>query len=258
MAQPVIVRIAIYPIKSLDPVELHEVSILESGRLWMDREFALFDEKSRVVNGKRESRIHKARAYYNLDRMEVTLSACGLEEETYSLEKETGEIARWFTRFLGYPVELRRNSEEGFPDDLEANGPTVISTGTLVEVTRWFPGLSLGEARLRFRANLEVGALEPFWEERLLGEEGPQGLLRIGEGVYLEPRGVSRRCVVPSRHPCTGRVMIGFQKRFVEMRSRNPPPRAGGNLYRLALNTVVARGAGRVIKLMDPVEVVSG
>lgn len=248
---PQLVRIAIHPIKSLDPVEVHEARVLPSGALENDRRFAIFDEKGRVVNGKREPRIHRIRARYNLSRMTVVLSACGMEEQEFSLVRERDEIGRWLTRFLGYTVALREDATRGFPDDLEATGPTIISTGTLLEVAGWFPGMSLGDARLRFRANLEVGAWEAFWEERVF-TGGPR-CIRVGEVVF-RPTGISRRCVVPSRDPFTGSVLRGFQKTFAERRIGSLPEGFRDNPYRLALNTVVVRGAGSVLRLFDEVE----
>jgi len=254
LTTPVIVRIAIFPIKSLDPLEVHEARFTPWGRLEWDREYALFDQKGRFVNGKREPRLHRIRASYNLDKREVRLSACGMEETVFNLDKEGEEVARWISRFLGYPVELKRDSEKGFPDDMDASGPTVVSTGTLVEVSSWYPGMTLGEAPLRFRTNLEIGVLEPFWEEKLLSQDRPLRI-RIGEGAVLEPRGVSRRCAVPSRDPYTGAVTKGFQKTFVEKRRTRPPPKHGGNLYRMVLNTVLVKGGGLRVRIFDPVEI---
>ena len=51
---------------------------------------------------------------------------------------------------------------------------------------RWF-GLDLRQARGRFRANLEIGDTEPFWEDRLYGRANEVVRFRIGE-VVLEGR----------------------------------------------------------------------
>ena len=56
-------------------------------------------------------------------------------------------------------VFLQERLDGGFPDDRDAAGPTVISTESLVEVASWF-GLSLDEARNRFRMNLELSSDE--------------------------------------------------------------------------------------------------
>ena len=59
----------------------------------------------------------------------------------------------------------------GIPDDLIANGPTIISTASLDTLAGWFPGLTTAEARLRFRATLEIDGVPPFWEDQLFGAE---------------------------------------------------------------------------------------
>ncbi|MEZ4690515.1 MAG: MOSC N-terminal beta barrel domain-containing protein [Ignavibacteria bacterium] len=56
-------KIRIYPVKSLDPVELNEVTISERSLLH-DREFAIFDENGKFVNGKRTPEINKAQSIF--------------------------------------------------------------------------------------------------------------------------------------------------------------------------------------------------
>jgi len=248
-------KILVYPIKSLPPVELLEARVTRYGMLEWDRLYAIFDGEGRVVNGKRERRIHLVRARYDLWRGLVYLSACCGEEEEFRLEGEEEEISRWLSRFLGYRVELRRRPE-GFPDDERFRGPTVVSTATLAEVGSWF-GLDLLQARLRFRANLEVGGVPAFWEDSLYPGPGRAVAFRVG-GVVLEGRNISKRCVVPSRDPFTGAHLRGFQRVFVErrrpmLRGRYPE---GDHGYRLAVNAVVVEGrGGGVVRVGDPVVV---
>ena len=64
-----------------------------------------------------------------------------------------------------------RHSPEGFPDDNIANGPTIISTATLQAVCELFPGMTLDQARLRFRTTLEIDGVPALWEDHLFGEE---------------------------------------------------------------------------------------
>ncbi len=248
-------KIMVYPIKSLPPVELMEARLTEYGTLEWDRLYAIVDEKGRIVNGKRERRIHQVRARYDLNNGLVYLSACCGEEHEYRLPDEEEEISRWLTGFLGYRVELI-SRPDGFPDDEELRGPTVISTATLAEVGSWF-GLDLFQARLRFRANLEIGGVPAFWEDQLYPGPGKAMLFRVGE-VLLEGRNISKRCVVPSRDPFTGAYLKGFQRVFAERRKpmlRGKYPE-WDHSYRLAINTVVPPGqAGVKIKIGDPVEV---
>jgi uncharacterized protein YcbX len=55
---PYLAGIFIYPIKSLDRIAVTQATILKSGALKHDREFALFDEQGRFVNGKRNAKVH--------------------------------------------------------------------------------------------------------------------------------------------------------------------------------------------------------
>jgi uncharacterized protein YcbX len=64
-----------------------------------------------------------------------------------------------------------RHDPAGFPDDLIANGPTIISTASLDTVCDWFPVSTIAEAHLRFRATLELDGVPAFWEDRLFGVE---------------------------------------------------------------------------------------
>jgi uncharacterized protein YcbX len=251
-----IYKILVYPIKSLPPVELPEARVTRWGTLEWDRVYVIVDERGRVVNGKRERRLHLVRARYSLRERRVFLSACCGGEEELSLD-EPEEVSRWLSRFLGYRVELR-HVPEGAPDDSERNGPTLVSLGTLQALAEWFEpwGWDISQARLRLRSNLEVAGVPPFWEDTLYRGDGRGARVRIGGRVVLEVRGISRRCVVPMRDPYTAAPTPGFQRMVAEARREHL---AGlypeGDTYRLAANTVVVEGRGEAIRLLDPVEV---
>jgi hypothetical protein len=93
-------------------------------------------------------------------------------------------------------VRLEENALAGFPDDTVAPGPTVVSAATLAEVSSWYEELALEEIRRRFRANLIIDGVEPFWEDRLYSEEGRFVRFQVGnvtlEGVYPCQRSVVR------------------------------------------------------------------
>jgi uncharacterized protein len=59
---PHLSKILVYPIKSLDGVEVSQAQILEGGALANDREFAMFDEAGKYVNAKRTEKIHGLRS----------------------------------------------------------------------------------------------------------------------------------------------------------------------------------------------------
>src|SRR5262249_48022261 len=64
-------RILIFPIKSLDGIQLDEVAITKGGILENDRIYAIFDEQDRVVNGKRTPRVHTLRCEFDPGLQEV-------------------------------------------------------------------------------------------------------------------------------------------------------------------------------------------
>ena len=133
-----------------------------------------------------------------------------------------------------------RYSAEGFPDDTDRNGPTVISTTTLQAVSDWFPGIDLEESRRRFRTSLELGGVSAFWEDRLFGvHEGDAVRFTVGD-VNVEGTNPCPRCTVPARDSLRGSDMIGFQKRFSDLRRTHYPswacqPDRIDNFYHLAI-----------------------
>src|SRR3990172_1570067 len=179
-------RITIFPIKSLDGVSLDEVEVLPSGALANDRRFALFDADGRIVNGKRTAAVHRIHAEFDLPQMTVRLAdfVHGTSAE-FSLHHEADALSHWLSSALGIACGLAENATVGFPDDTDAPGPTLISTATLEQVATWFPGLTLDEARLRFRTNLEIDGVEPFWEDRLVGRGDAEVPFQIGNRCWL-------------------------------------------------------------------------
>src|SRR5690606_38194029 len=132
------------------------------------------------------------------------------------LESDGKQIARWLSEYLGYEIGLVENRDGGFPDDMQASGPTIVSSATYAAVAEWFPDLTLEEIRRRFRANLEVERVEAFWEDRLYSETGPLPFA-IGSANFLGHNS-SQRCVVVTRDSRTGEVAKTFAKRFMQQR----------------------------------------
>ncbi len=243
----VLSRITIFPIKSLDGIDVPAVQVLAGGALENDRRFALLDAGGRYVTGKRTAAIHRIRTVYDLEQMTVRLN----QAAELSLLHERSEIGRMLSRLLGIACGLVENPYEGFPDDTSAPGPTLVSTATLDQVTTWFPNLRLAETRRRFRANLEVAGVEPFWEDGLVGSGLGEVPFQIGDLRWL---GVNpcQRCVVPTRDAATSEPTHGFQHIFSSARKSQLPAWAPrdrfDHFYRLAVNTRFAadQGPGRI------------
>jgi len=256
---PRLARIQLHPIKSLDPIEVREARIGPNGGLEHDRAWALYAQDGKWVNGKRTAAMHLIRAEYAPDLSRVTLSIPGdrrgIPAMSFAFPRDTEEAGFWFSTYFEQPV-IVRYSADGFPDDTLANGPTIVSTASLQAVSEWFPGIGVDEARLRFRATLEVNGVSAFWEDQLFGPNANYAVrFKIGE-VNFEGSNPCARCPVPPRDPRTGAEIIGFQKRFTEMRRAQLPPWAPperfDHFYRLSTNTRVASTeAGKTLRVGD-------
>lgn len=254
---PRLSHIFIYPIKSLDGVAVPQATLLESGAIAGDREFAIVDARGQYVNGKRHAAIHRLRSRFDLGQRTVTLQVQGQSETvTFDLEADRRNLASWLSDYFGFAVQLQQNQQVGFPDDLDSPGPTIISSETLQTVASWFPGLTLEEARRRFRTNLEIAAEVPFWEERLFSADDRPQPFQIGP-VQLAGINPCQRCVVPLRDSQTGETYSGFQTRFTVSRQATLPewaPRSRFNhFYKLAINTRLVPGSARQLRVGDPI-----
>ena len=282
--------IRLHPIKSLDPVSVAEARIGPGGGLEHDRAWALYSVDGRWVNAKRTAAMHLIRATYAADLSSVTLAVPGdrrnIPARTFPFPGGTEDAAEWFSVYFEQQI-LVRYAPEGFPDDNIANGPTIISTASLQAVADWFPGLTLDAVRQRFRTTLEIdaadvsanaagskeitnargsiaaasaasanGHLPAFWEDQLYGEDERSVVrFRIGE-INFEGSNPCARCPVPARDPQTATDLIGFQKRFTDLRRETLPPWAPAtrfdHFYRLAVNTRIApTETGKPLRLGD-------
>lgn len=253
-------RLIIYPIKSLDGVEVHEAKVTVGGILENDRIYAIADAEGKVVNGKRTPRVHALRSAFSADFREVTLWEQGSEssKQTFAFT-DPDPLHRWLSAFFGFEVELWHEAQKGFPDDREAFGPTVVAEDSLREVASWFPGVTLESSRCRFRANIELAGDDsvPFWEDQLYGEPGTFKPFTIGDVQFLG-HNPCQRCAVPPRDQSTGEAISGFQKTFMERRRATLPPWANvarfNHYYRFTVNTSVPPSeAGKVVRVGDTI-----
>jgi uncharacterized protein YcbX len=267
---PQLSRISVYPVKSLDGIDVATSDFMPGGGLRNDRRFALRDEQGHYVNGKRFPTLHALRAAFADDLSTITLSAAGAASETFRLAAGNAGLERYFSDCFGLRVVVVEDAEFGFPDDLDSPGPTIVAAATLRLVTEWFPGLDLDEVRQRFRANLEIDdtpdeACPPFWEDRLFAADAEVGArsavtFRIGN-VLLDGVNPCARCVVPTRDSQTGAVTPRFVAEFQRHRAAALPawaaPTAFDHFYRLSVNTRPSPAShGGTISMGDAVAVV--
>ncbi|MBE9138288.1 MOSC N-terminal beta barrel domain-containing protein [Nodosilinea sp. LEGE 07088] len=256
---PYLIRIDIFPLKSLDGVSVDQATVLASGALAGDRTYALFDSQNRFINGKRNAAIHRLRSTFSQPGETITLAIDGESSTaTFHLQKQRQGLETWLSDYFQQPVILQENRDLGFPDDTDAAGPTLISTATLQAVATWY-SLTLEETRRRFRTNLEIDGVPAFWEDQLFGPDPAPVRFAVGS-VILDGINPCQRCIVPTRNAFSGAATPNFQKTFIQQRNATLPawaPRQRFNhFYRLAVNTKIAAQGGQVLKVGDSVSVI--
>ena len=261
-------NIRLHPIKGLDPASVPEARIGSNGGLHLDRVWVLFTVDCKWINGKNNPEIHHVRAEYDPQVTGVNLRVAeriangngagrtaALKSIQLAFPSELDRAAEWFSEYFGQTV-IVRHIPEGAPDDGLAPGPTIVSTASLQTVCDLFPGIELNEARERFRTTLEIDGVPAFWEDQLFGEnENYVVRFKVGD-VAFEGSNPCARCPVPPRNPRTGEDLIGFQKKFSEMRRASLPatsPRERfDHFYRMATNTrVPSTEEGKFLRVGD-------
>lgn len=251
-------RIRIFPIKSLDYVEMESCDV-GFHSLLHDRSFAMMGDDGRYVNGKRTGRVNELKARYDLGNGFVYLSErSGGEESRFELDSNNKELIQYLSDFFGMGIMLV-GSEKGELMDVPARSSvTVISEASIASLQDQLPHYPLEDLRMRFRANLEFTGVDAFWEEQLFAEPGTGIRFRVGnvEMIGVSPRA---RCNVPPRDPLTGNTDKEFVKRM--MQSRKDSLLEGshllsyGNLYHLSVDTYVPPSQqGKKLHLGDKVE----
>lgn len=252
-------QILIYPIKSLDGVAVNEACLTPGGILEFDRVYAIADEAGKVVNAKRTPRAQLLRTTFDPLFREVCIWQNGDTRQNHFSLEEPGALNKWLSDFFEFFVTLISETKSGFPDDRTAFGPTITSVASLKTVTEWFPEIDLESARRRFRSNLEIEEVPPFWEDHLFGAAGELKSFRIG-GVQFHGHNPCQRCVVPTRDPVQSNPFANFQKNFMEFRRKNLPDWSNAerfnHYYRFAVNTSVpATEAGKFLRVGDPIQI---
>jgi uncharacterized protein YcbX len=255
-------NIRLHPIKGLDPVSVPEARIGPNGGLELDRVWVLFTVDGKWINGKNNPEIHHIRAEYDPQVSTVALRIDGAAANggapksiKLAFPADLERAAAWFSEYFEQTV-IVRHIPEGAPDDGLAPGPTIVSTASLQSVCDLFQGMELNEARERFRTTLEIYGVPAFWEDQLFGaDENYVVRFKIGE-VAFEGSNPCARCPVPPRNPRTGEDLIGFQKKYSDMRRTRLPytsPRERfDHFYRLATNTrVPSTEQGKSLRVGD-------
>ena len=221
---PVVDRITIYPVKSLDGISLQKAQIGYGGCLQHDREYAIIDSNGKFVKGKNNDLIYLLRSAIDFENEIISFRHQSENDwHTFHLQNDKQAINGFLSSFFKMPVTLIRNTEGEFLDIPVQSGVTVLSTASLKTVATWFNDMDMEETRKRFRATIEITGAPAFWEDKFFFEEGTAIEFKIGKVTLygISPRA---RCVVPTRHPLTGEALHGFPKIFAQQRTKTLPP----------------------------------
>jgi uncharacterized protein len=220
---PVIDKITIYPVKSLDGISLQKAEIGNGGCLVHDREYAIVDTNGKFVKGKNSDLIYLLRSEIDFETEKISFRHEAEETwNSFHLQNDKQAINEFLSTFFKKPVTLIRNTEGEFLDIPVQSGVTVLSNASLKTVGTWFNDMDLEETRKRFRATIEITGAPAFWEDKLFLGEGTAIEFKIGEVTLygISPRA---RCSVPTHHPQTGEIIHGFPKIFSQQRTASLP-----------------------------------
>lgn len=253
-------RIAVHPIKALDPAGPRQIAISDIGGLVHDRTHAIVDGDGEYVNGKRTDAVHRLRADYDLGRGTVSIGTPESPPRRFHIDREREALEACLAEHFGMDVSLEQASGGGLTDGMvygnrSHSGPTIISAATLETVATWFDGIEADELRLRLRPNIVVTGVPAFWEDRLVGDGGET--VRVGDVRLVGSHPISR-CVVPSRDPWTGARYNGFRQILSERREQTLPdwaPEAQfDHFLKLMVGLRIPGGqSGEQLRIGDPV-----
>jgi uncharacterized protein YcbX len=220
---PLVSRITIYPVKSLDGISLQKAQIGNGGCLVHDREYSIMDNNGKFVNGKSNARVHLLRSEIDFENEVISLRhESEISWNHFHLQNNKAAMDEFLSSFFHMPVALYKNTLGEFLDKPVKSGVTVLSTASLQAVGTWFNNMDIEETRKRFRATIELNAVPAFWEDKLFSKPGTGIECTIGD-VTLQGISPRARCIVPARHPETGEMIHGFQRSFAQQRTAQLP-----------------------------------
>lgn len=260
MNNPTISKIRIYPIKSLGFVELEEAEIGVHS-IKNDRLFAMVDTNGRYVNGKRTHLVNLLKTEFDLANGLVKFSdKKNSEKNSFELKEGNQELDNYLSNFFGIKLHLKRNENGKFMDIPMESSVTVVSQASLQYLQKDLQRHDLENMRLRFRSNIELTAVEAFWEDRLYQQPGIGVRFKMGdvEMIGISPRA---RCNVPPQNPHTGEMDYHFVKNMMKSRDGHIDTaekilQYGRASYFLTANVFVPKSEiGKKIKLNNPIEI---
>lgn len=259
--EPFLSRITIYPVKSLDGMELQNAVISDGGCLLHDREYAMSDDAGNFIIGKSNHLVHALRSMVDFEKEIISFRTISEKSwRDFHLQKEKLAIQSFLSDYFGVKTLFLRNKQGRFMDIPDISGVTVLSTSSLKEVSSWFNNMDLTETRKRFRATIEIEDVPAFWEDHLFSGEGRGIEFKVGDVTMfgMSPRA---RCVVPTRNPESGEVLHGFPKVFSRRRAYTLPQWSTldeyGHHYYLTVNCYIpATEIGKKIEIGNGIKII--
>tara|TARA_R110002096_G_scaffold413811_1_gene614738 strand:+ start:11386 stop:12192 length:807 start_codon:yes stop_codon:yes gene_type:complete len=258
--KPFLSKIRLYPVKSLDPIEVTEAEVGIRSLLY-DREFAMVTKDWRYVNGKRTGRVNELKTEFDLSKGIIKLTNRNkMDWQEFELREKNDKLEAYLEDFFETKISVLQRTEGEFMDMPGTSSVTIVSDETLKSLHKDLNDKSLDTLRLRFRANIELSGVPAYWEENLFAGSGKAVHFKIGdvEMIGISPRA---RCNVPPRNPLTGETDKSFVKKMIRSREENLPKGSlvpnYGSLYHLTVNTYVPDNQkGKTLFLGDEVEVI--
>lgn len=259
MEKPYISKIRIYPVKSLDPVEVSEAEIgIRS--LKYDRAYAMVTQDGRYVNGKRTGRVNELKASYDLQNGIIQLSEReNLEISEFELKEGNNDLNAYLSDFFELNVSLIHRTKGELMDIPGASSVTIVSEASIASIHKDLNNYTLDNVRLRFRANIEIAGVSAFWEEKLFKTPGIGIRFKIGnvDMIGVSPRA---RCNVPPQDPFTGESDRSFARKMMKSRANSLPENSDlaqyGSMYHLTVNTYLPETEeGKYLVLGDTLEI---
>lgn len=258
--KPMLSKIRIYPIKSLDPVELTSVKIGVRS-LSGDRRYAMLNQFGSFINGKATGLVNQLQASFD-DQLEyVSFNKRGVDEKTvFNLNTETDKIESFLSLFFNNKVSFIKNENGRLMDIPDDSSVTVVAYETLQHLSDTLED-TLDTFRLRFRANLEISNVPAYWEEKLAVEESNIGVPFLIGDVKMIGKNLRARCNVPPRNPFTGDTDKTFIKRLIHSRQNNIPTWSHvqklESLYHLSVDIFIPdTETGKQIQIGDLVQLI--
>jgi len=256
MAHPHISKIHLFPIKALGHIAVDHAKVAIH-RLQWDRQYAIVQEDGGVITGKRDPRVNLLRSSYNWDDQSITLyHAARPQPTTFVLKEDNLKLDRYLSDYFKSTVHLKADHEGSFQDIHRIGSLSIYSESSLRALHTDLGRHEFDDLRLRFRANVELTGVEPYWEEQLYIKPGTGVRCRIGdvEAIGVAPR---LRCPVPPMHTQTSERDDHFVADHIKHRMKHYGDKLllyGKTSYYFAIDLFLPRSEeGKMIEVGDAV-----